>query len=151
MNRHLSMATVFVAGLLSASTAAQQPDDTELRAIGIGVSDLARSEAFYASVLGMQRVREYKLEALDEIVMALPGHATPVVVLMHWHDGKARALSEDNVKLVFNVRDAAAVIDRIRSAGGRIDREATPIEVLNGQIVGLGRDPDGYVIELLQR
>jgi hypothetical protein len=45
----------------------------------------------------------------------------------------------------------AAVIDRIHAAGGRIDREATPIDVLNGRIVGLGRDPDGYVIGLSKR
>jgi lactoylglutathione lyase len=154
MNRFGVVGVLLVAswyGTVTAAEPASAASDAELRAVGIGVTDLARSEQFYSAVLGMQRVREYKLEAMDEIVMALPGHASPVIVLMRWHDVAERKLPEDNVKLVFNVANAAAVIDRVRAAGGRIDREAAPIDVLNGQIVGLGRDPDGYVIELIER
>ena len=158
MNRHYVVIAMLLVASCCGTVAAEAADDlmsaasdAELRAVGIGVADLARSEQFYSAVLGMQRVREYKLEAIDEIVMALPGHANPVIVLMHWHDGTERKLPEDNVKLVFDVSNAAAVIDRIRAAGGPIDREAAPIDVLNGQIVGLGRDPDGYVIELIER
>lgn len=123
----------------------------EMAAFGIGVADLARSERFYTTVLGLEKVRTYELPNIHEIVLAFPGRPAPVVVLMHWLDGRERAFSEDNVKLVFTVDDAAAIIERIRAFGGRVDREATPIDVLNGQIVGLGRDPDNYVIELLER
>ena len=42
-----------------------------------------------------------------------------------------------------------AVISRIRARGGKIDREAEPIDALPGAIVGLGRDPDNYVVEVL--
>lgn len=44
-----------------------------------------------------------------------------------------------------------AVISRIRARGGKIDREAEPIAALPGAIVGLGRDPDNYVVEVLKR
>src|SRR5262245_23754168 len=81
-----------------ASAAAPTAAD-ELGAFGIGVSDLARSEHFYTTVLGMQKVREYKLPYIEETVLAMPGRAAPVVVLMHWLDGKSRAFSADNVKL----------------------------------------------------
>jgi lactoylglutathione lyase len=146
---------VFTATRMASAADAQQPVAAtaadELGAFGIGVSDLERSERFYTTVLGMQKVREYKLPNIEETVLAMPGRAAPVVVLMHWLDGKTRSFSADNVKLVFTVQNAAAVIERIRALGGQIDREATPIEVLNGQIVGLGRDPDNYVVEVLQR
>jgi hypothetical protein len=55
------------------------------------------------------------------------------------------------VKNVFYVDDPTGVIQRIRELGGKIDREATPHEAVNGTLVGLGRDPDNYVVEVLQR
>jgi len=54
------------------------------------------------------------------------------------------------VKLVFYVADPKAVANRIRAFGCEITREPTPIETLNGAVVGLAKDPDGYVVELLQ-
>ena len=53
------------------------------------------------------------------------------------------------VKVVFYVADPAAVVERIRAEGGSIDMEATALELLNGTVVALGRDPDGYVVELV--
>ena len=35
-------------------------------------------------------------------------------------------------------------------AGGKIDREATPHYTIEGGLVGLGRDPDNYVVEVIQ-
>jgi len=52
---------------------------------------------------------------------------------------------------VFYIDDPAAAIERIRAAGGEILREASPIEALNGTVVGLGRDPDNYVVEVIAR
>src|SRR5262245_40172702 len=106
-----------------AGTAAPDAAD-EIGALGIGVSDLVRSDHFYTTVLGMQKVREFKLPNIEETVLAMPGRAAPVVVLMHWLDGKSRAFSADNVKLVFTVQNASAVIQRIRELGGQVDREA---------------------------
>ena len=73
------------------------------------------------------------------------------MVLMNWPDDATRHYDGNDVKLVFYVHDPAQVIELIRRNGGKIDREATPIEALNGTVVGLGRDPDNYVIELLAR
>ena len=70
---------------------------------------------------------------------------------MHWQNDATRKYDGTNVKLVFDVDDPAAVLARIRARGGKVERDATPIEVLNGRIVGLGRDPDNYLIELLKR
>lgn len=119
-----------------------------LGATGIGVSDLDRSVDFYTRVLGMKAMQTFKLPSMDEVVVAFEGRTA--VVLMHWTDGSARNYRDNPIKLVFYVTDPKEVTERIRAEGLEITREPTPIDTLGGAIVGLARDPDGYVIELLQ-
>jgi lactoylglutathione lyase len=117
-------------------------------ATGIGVSDLERSARFYEQALGMVRAQTISIAYMDEIILVHPGRNA--VVLMHWTDGSARSYTNVPVKLVFYVQDPAAVAARIREAGGTITREPAPLESFGNAIVGLGTDPDGYVVELLQ-
>ena len=117
-------------------------------ATGIGVSDLKKSAKFYEQALGMKQAMTFKLDYMDEIVLTHEGRNA--VVLMHWTDGSARNYKDVPVKLVFYVSDPKAAADRIRAFGCEITREPTPIETLNGAVVGLAKDPDGYVVELLQ-
>jgi hypothetical protein len=41
-------------------------------------------------------------------------------------------------------------MNRIRDAGGKIEREAIPHYSIDGGLVGLSRDPDNYVVEIVQ-
>jgi catechol 2,3-dioxygenase-like lactoylglutathione lyase family enzyme len=119
-------------------------------ATGIGVADLQRSSAFYADVLGLEVLRTYELADMDEIVLGRKDRPDgAVLVLMHWKDGRAVDYRDNPVKVVWYVADPKAAIERIRARGGAIDLEPVPLEVLNGTVVGLGRDPDGYVVELI--
>lgn len=127
-----------------------------LGAVGIGVSDLTISSEFYQQVLGLKLLRTYELGYLDELVLGYksPKASQPnaaVVVLMHWPEDPHRQYGSGELKLVFYVDDPKAVLERIRQRGGVIDREATPHPALNGGLVGLARDPDNYIIEILQR
>jgi hypothetical protein len=88
------------------------------------------------------------LPHIKEIVVSHEGRTS--VVLMHWLDGSARSYNGSAVKLVFIVPDAKALMQRIREAGMPIQREAEVMPEFNNMIIGLGEDPDGYVIELLQ-
>ena len=119
-----------------------------LTAVGIGVSDLERSEAFYRDVLGMQRMQVFKLDYMDEVMLAHEGRNA--VVLMHYTDGSKPNYRDNPVKLVFYVTDPVALAGRIRAAGLEITREPAPIETLGGAVICLAKDPDGYVIELIQ-
>jgi lactoylglutathione lyase len=119
-----------------------------LGAVGIGVSDLARSTDFYSRVLGMTQTQTFKLGYMDEVVLAYEGRSA--VVLMHYTDGKQHHYKDLPIKLVLYVTDPKAVADAIRAEGLEITREPAPIESLGGAMVGLAKDPDGYVIELLQ-
>jgi len=119
-----------------------------LVAVGLGVSDLARSEDFYVRVLGMEVQRRIQLPHMDEIIVGYPGRAS--VVLMHWTDGSDRNYRGVPVKVVFYVPDAKRLIERIRAEGLPIVREPEPSPAFGPTIIGMAEDPDGYVIELLQ-
>ena len=125
---------------------ARSPD--YLSAVGIGVADLDRSVDFYCRVLGMQKTQTFKLPEMEEIIVAHEGRNA--VVLMHYTDGSTRNYRDNPVKLVFYVADAKARTEAIRAEGLAITREAEPIPAMGNAIIGMGKDPDGYVIELIQ-
>ena len=119
-----------------------------LTAVGIGVSDLARSADLYSRVLGMKQTGTFKVAYMDEIMMAHEGRSA--VVLMHYTDGSARNYRDNPVKLVFYVTDPVAGIERIRAEGLEVLHECAPNPGMGGALLGLVKDPDGYVIELIQ-
>lgn len=125
---------------------ARSPEN--LAAVGIGVSDLARSEDFYTRVLGMQVQQRIELPHLREVIVGFEGRTS--VVLMHWLDGSEPNYRNNPVKLVFFVPDAKGLMERIRADGLPVSREAEVAPEFNNMIIGLAEDPDGYVVELLQ-
>jgi lactoylglutathione lyase len=119
-----------------------------LTAVGIGVSDLERSTAFYRDVLGMQKLRTFELGYMDEVMLAHEGRNA--VVLMHYTDGSARNYRDNPVKLVFYVTDPAAIAAKVKAAGQEVTHEPAANASLGGAVICLAKDPDGYVIELIQ-
>jgi lactoylglutathione lyase len=119
-----------------------------LAAVGIGVSDLERSADFYSRVLGMKETQRFKVDYMDEIVLTHEGRTA--VVLMHYTDGSARNYRDNPVKLVFYVTDPAGLTDKIRAEGLEITREPAPFEGMGDALIALAKDPDGYVVELIQ-
>ena len=119
-----------------------------ITATGIGVSDLEASAVFYKAALGMTEVRRFHLDHMDEIVLAHEGRNA--VILMHWTDGSAQNYRDAPVKLVFYVTDPVTMAGRIRDAGGTITHEPAPNVGMGGALIGLCKDPDGYVVELIQ-
>lgn len=122
--------------------------DPLLSAVGIGVSDLAKSTDFYVNVMGMEKIRTYKLDYMDEEVLGYPD-AESYIVLMHWTDGSPRNYKDLPIKVVTRVKDPAALAAKIKAAGYEVTREPQPSEAVGGAIVGFAKDPDGYVLELL--
>lgn len=116
--------------------------------MGIAVSDLNVSAAFYRDVIGMVETLELTLSNMDEIVLDFP-NGGPRLVLMQFKDGKERNLSRLPVKLVLSFDDPTDAARRIREAGYTVVREPGPSEELGGAILGFARDPDGYLLELV--
>lgn len=119
-----------------------------LGATGIGVSDLEASAAFYKAALGMKELRRITLPYMDEIILGHDGRVA--LVLMHWTDGSDRQYGNLPIKLVFYVTDPVAVAARVTEAGGKITFAPAAVEAFGGAMIGLCKDLDGYVVELLQ-
>src|ERR1700760_4250779 len=115
-----------------------------LGAVGIGVSDIARSTEFYTRAPGMTVSQTLKLDHMDEVILVHPSRTA--VVLMHWTDGSARDYGNLPVKLVFYVTDPAAIADRIKAEGLEVTRYPAPLPSFGNAMVGLAKDPDGYVV-----
>ena len=122
--------------------------DPLLSAVGIGVSDLDVSTKFYTEVMGMKVLAKYDLSYIKEVVVGYPD-AESYVVLMHWIDGSKRNYKDLPVKVVTRTKDPAALAAKIKAAGLTVTREPQPSAEVGGAIVGLAKDPDGYVLELL--
>jgi lactoylglutathione lyase len=157
MKRLIALAAF--AGLLAAcsgeaKTTAVAPSPTTaapdplLSAVGIGVSDLQKSTDFYVNVMGMEKVRTYELDYMNEVLLRYPENES-YIVLMHWIDGSNPNYKNLPIKIVSRVKDPVALQGKIRAAGYEITREYTPSDQVGGASVGFAKDPDGYMLEIL--
>ena len=121
-----------------------------LGAAGIGVSDLEKSYDFYTRVCGMKKAYKLELPHMDEYILTSTNSRGSSVVLMHYTDGSNPNYKNNPVKLVFYVDDPKAFAEAIRKEGLPIEREPEPVPELQNAVVGFARDPDGYLLEILQ-
>ena len=134
------------------------PANAKLGFVGIGVSNLEESTKFYKEALGLKVLGTYEnIEVdnsdgskwyVDEVVVGNDETETGLV-LMNW-GRENRTYNGNNQKIVFVVNNAVEVMQKIRLAGGKIEREALPHYSIDGGLVGLARDPDNYVVEIVQ-
>ena len=116
------------------------------------VGDLKRSKAFYTNVLGMQLLREHDFPE-GKFTLAFLGygdeaHHTVLELTYNW--GRDSYNPGDAYgHIAIGVEDVYATCERIRAAGGKIVREAGPMQGSN-RVLAFVADPDGYKIELLE-
>lgn len=119
------------------------------------VGDMQRSVDFYTRVLGMRVLRT---RDVPEYKYAL--------TFLGYGEGNADGAAEleltynygvDNYELgtafghlALGVPDVAGACERIRSAGGKVTREAGPVKG-GTTVIAFIEDPDGYKIELIER
>ena len=152
---HLTLKTIIFSLVILLSFQA----NAKLGFVGIGVSNIEKSTKFYQDILGLDIIGTYdditvdnadgSESFLDEVVLGYNNKPGTLLVLMNWPKDKKK-YDGDNVKIVFEVEDAKEVMKKIKKAGGKIDREALPHYTIEGGLVGLGRDLDNYVVEIIQ-
>ncbi|MCU7932885.1 MAG: lactoylglutathione lyase [Candidatus Thiodiazotropha sp. (ex Codakia rugifera)] len=115
------------------------------------VGDLQQSIDFYTQVLGMRLLRQKEYPE-GKFTLAFIGYGDEknqtVIELTHNWDTGHYDLGNGFGHLAIEVDDVYQATDQIRNLGGKIIREAGPMNAGN-TIIAFIEDPDGYPIELL--
>ena len=117
----------------------------------IRVGDLQRSIDFYTSVLGMKLLRQ-KDYPEGKFTLAFVGYGdeseNTVIELTHNWDTDSYDMGSGFGHLAIEVDDVYRATDEIRQRGGKIIRDAGPMNA-GTTIIAFVEDPDGYQVELL--
>jgi lactoylglutathione lyase len=117
----------------------------------IRVGDLERSISFYTEVMGMALLRRQDYPD-GEFTLAFVGYgpeANQTVLELTFNWGTDRYdLGNGFGHLAVEMEDVYQAVEQIRARGGKIVREAGPMQ--HGRVViAFVEDPDGYRIELI--
>ena len=113
------------------------------------VSDIERSLAFYVGVLGLKEQLRLPLgNGMHEVILGYPEGKGAGLILM-WNTAKTTAyqLGEGYSRLVLLVSDLDAALRFVTEKNTEVTQSATQAGNLKYAMI---KDPDGYVVELLQ-
>ena len=115
------------------------------------VGDLERSIAFYCEILGMKLLRR-KDYPDGKFTLAFVGYGdesenSVIELTYNWGVDKYD-LGSGFGHIAIQVDDVYQATDRIRQQGGKIIRDAGPMNA-GTTIIAFVEDPDGYQIELI--
>lgn len=117
------------------------------------VGDLDRSIRFYQDVLNMRLLRQEDYES-GRFTLAFLGYGDEsthtVLELTHNWDTDSYDLGNGYGHIAIAVSDAAAACDAARAKGGKVVREAGPMNH-GTTVIAFIEDPDGYKIEFIQK
>ncbi len=115
------------------------------------VGDLDRSIKFYTEVLGMKLLRQ-KDYPDGKFTLAFIGYGeeseNTVIELTYNWDTDKYDLGDGYGHIAIEVDDVYKAADEIKSRGGKILRDAGPMNA-GTTIIAFVEDPDGYPIELI--
>ena len=115
------------------------------------VGDLQRSIRFYTEVLGMTLLRQ-KDYPEGEFTLAFIGYGdeseNTVIELTHNWGVESYDLGAGFGHIAIEVDDVYKATDEIRNRGGKIIRDAGPMNA-GTTLIAFVEDPDGYQIELI--
>ena len=119
----------------------------------IRVGDLQRSIRFYTEVLGMTLLRQQDYPD-GQFTLAFVGYGPEteqaVIELTYNYDVERYDLGSGFGHIALAVDDAYAACEAIRQRGGKVAREAGPMRH-GSTVIAFVEDPDGYMIELIQK
>jgi len=115
------------------------------------VGDLERSITFYTDILGMTLLRQKKYPD-GEFTLAFLGYdeevTNTVLELTHNWGTSEYSIGDGFGHIALEVDDVYKATDKIKNLGGKIIRDAGPMNAGN-TIIAFIEDPDGYQIELI--
>ena len=113
------------------------------------VNDIERALAFYTGVLGMKEQLRLSLdEGENEVLLGFQGNRSAGVLLMWNTERKTPYVRGDGYsRFVLSVSDIDAAVEHLARHGTEV---AVPVTDADNFRYAAVRDPDGYMIELLQ-
>ena len=117
------------------------------------VGDLARSVAFYTEVLGMtlKRTTDRPEQKYTLAFVGFAGDPDGADLELTYNYGVDRYDPGTGYgHIAVAVPDAAAACAAVRARGGKVTREAGPVKG-GTTVIAFVADPDGYLIELIER
>lgn len=115
------------------------------------VSDLQKSISFYTELMGMRLLRR-KDYPDGKFTLAFLGYGdesdTTVLELTHNWNTSGYDLGNAYGHIAIEVNDVYEACDIIKTKGGQVVRDAGPMKG-GTSILAFVKDPDGYMIELL--
>jgi lactoylglutathione lyase len=115
------------------------------------VGNLQRSIDFYTNVLGMKLLRQKDYPG-GKFTLAFVGYGderdTTVIELTFNWDTDRYDLGEGFGHIAIEVDDVYRAVEELRQRGGKVIREAGPMNA-GTTVIAFIEDPDGYQIELL--
>jgi predicted enzyme related to lactoylglutathione lyase len=147
---HTTAITVFATLLLVSGAHAQ----VTLNSVRIGAKDTVALAKFYQSAFGMQEVNRIAAGGGPEVFVnfgattesAKANKSEPIVIMHRDSDD----IKDPIAHVILNVKDMAATVAAIKSAGGSMAGDPRPYGN-TGMVIGIGIDPAGNRIELIQR
>jgi len=119
-------------------------------AMGIAVSDLDKSTKFYSQFIGMKKLMTINASYMNENVMGFEGRGASLL-LMNYIDGSNPNCKDNPIKIVVYVVDINSIFDSARAEGVEITREPEALDMLGGALMGMLKDPDGYIVEMIEK
>jgi lactoylglutathione lyase len=121
-----------------------------LSGFGINVDDLDRSVEFYTNALGLEEKTKIDLGELHEVLVGGSDDRTSILLVKHADRTDVPVPGTGFEKIVLMTDDVEAVYERATEQGGESVKAPRHLEQL-GITVALVRDPDGYLLELIQQ
>jgi predicted enzyme related to lactoylglutathione lyase len=125
-----------------------------LNSVRVGAKDTVAVSQFYQAAFGMKEVNRIDAPAGPEIfvnfgttVDAAKANKSGPIVIMHRDSDD---LKDPVPHVILNVKDMAATVAAIKTAGGSMAGDPRPFRN-TGVVIGIAIDPAGNRIELIQR
>jgi lactoylglutathione lyase len=120
----------------------------------IRTRDLQASKDFYIDLLGMKLLRQTEVPG-GKYTLAFVGYGderSHAVIELTYNWGHDSPYDQGTAfgHLAIGVADVAATCNTVRQGGGKVVREAGPVQH-GTTVIAFIEDPDGYKIELIER
>jgi len=117
------------------------------------VTDLDKSIDFYTNIFGMELMRTKDFPS-GKFTLAFVGYGpeedNTVIELTHNWETDSYDMGNAFGHIAIAVEDAYKACDDITAKGGDVVRPAGPMKH-GGGVIAFVKDPDGYMIELIER